>query len=379
VNLQFADSVEKKDRPIVAVPVEVWTYAPRGGLWTWAKETSGATDDAGRYETALPFRDPGITYALRVITSNGSALCCAGWAPKGFPAGTALIEPGTDVPGGKPVHLKASQAGDTVAFSYVFKDEWGSVFNVLDVLRIEADFVRRFETDVDSDRVGVAHIGLAGSGPSDVSWFDPVMYTMNITPKGRWQDEVLLHEYGHYLQAQIGTLAWMPSGHNGCTPATITVLGGNGAVVTTGPGNKMPAKIRGQHAWLEGFPDWLAETVYWSNSSAFAPKTQHAGKYLESASCPESGPWPDGDRFEYHVAAFLWDMTDGPSAAEPWDKDEGDAQIANIFRALDKEMDGADWPTIADLTIWYPGGATLPSASAQDIAIKNKVFYSIIN
>jgi hypothetical protein len=145
----------------------------------------------------------------------------------------SFVEPGADVPNGTPLHLKSSGPGVEVPFNYVFKGELGSVFNTLDVLRVEAQFARRFETNVDTDRIGEVHIGVAGSGPSDVSWFDPVMYTMNLRPNDRWRDDVILHEYGHYRLVSVEG----PPGFGWWSPTVISggVPGGTDFGWTSGP------------------------------------------------------------------------------------------------------------------------------------------------
>jgi hypothetical protein len=376
--LSFFDIPDDRDRPIADVKLELWSYGPLAtGGWAWAKDAIGSTDSNGTYSTTASFRGSDVTYAIRIIPSNGYAACCSGWSPVGFGLANYWIEPGQET--GSPIHLKATSAGATVRFTHVFAGQWASIFNVLDTVRHEAIFVQQHERDGDSDRIGEVHIGRAGSGLTDRSWFDPVMYTLNLTPSARWNDPTILHEYGHYLEAQVSTLAWIVSSHSGCTPGRFAIFGGNGNIVTDySTGNIVPADMRAKQAWLEGFADWLAEVVYWNDPGSFAPSVGPTPS-LETANCAEAGPWPDGDRFENHVAAFLWDLTDPDSVAEPFDKDSGMGMVDEILTVFDNQLDGGGWPTIADFNGYLEGDPAFTSQSVEDIAITDKVSWLILN
>ena len=68
------------------------------------------------------------------------------------------------------------------------------------------------------------------------------------------------------------------------------------------------------------------------------------------AACEEAGLWADGDRFEYHVAAFLWDMSDPFNSSQPGDQQGGLDEVNEILTAVDNGNDSNSyWLTIADL------------------------------
>jgi hypothetical protein len=383
VDLHYAQTPTTA-KSVVDVLVEVWRLAPRPGLSTyaWAKDSEGRTDSLGHLSIRLPFERQDVKYALRIFPSSGGASCCYGWAPTGGPLFAGWVEPGADIPGGAPQYETAQKAGDTVRFDHTFTADWGSVFNTLDVLAHAAAFARANKTD-NSDAVGVAHIGLAGSGPNDVSWFDPVYYTMNLTPRDRWQDLVILHEYTHYLQAQIGSLAWIPSAHNGCTPDTITVLRPGGAI-SSYQGNIAPPDIRMEQAWLEGFADWFAEAARWNDPMFYDPPTaaptggSPPPSNLERKSCtPEPSEqvfFPNyGDAMEDHVAAYLWDLTDAFSPAEPWDRLGGPDMTKQVFDVFDRELDTPAWPTVIAFTQAMSGRGGQFATDGFEVAGNNKI------
>ena len=338
VTLGYADQEDGLTHPVVQVPVEVWSFAPRGaGVWTWAKVGSATTDQTGSTLITSNFQNDRVRYAVRVFLKNSGARCCSGWVLPGMPLpfGGDYIHLGADT-GGSPTELTIDQPGE-LHFNHTFTGDVASAFNILDVLRNMADFVRRHEADVKDDRIEVVTIGI-----DKKTWFDPVAYTVDFVPRTRWMDSAIRHEYGHYVQAQIGSLAWIASTHSGCTPSEMHTFGGFGNAAGTEDGR------RRQHAWLEGFADWLEQAAYADNPSLYAPDSS-AG-YLETATCREVGPWPDGDRFENHVAAFLWDMIDPYSLAEADDKDDGAQQIGRIIRAVDTDLDHYHWPEVSELS-----------------------------
>jgi hypothetical protein len=367
VHLAYHDNAQGADRPVVDLPVEIWTFAPRALFWTWAPARTGRTDMAGNFTTTLPFRNKNVIYAVRYHTRNSGVRCCSGFTLPGQAPGGEVIALGTDVKGGRSIEKKAPAPGATVRFARTFRDGVAAVFNVMDVMYRASQFVRRFETNTTDDRIGRA---VFGTDHLSGTWFDPVVGHVNVLPRDRWNDEIILHEYGHYVQYQIGSLAWIASSHDGCTPDSMWVIGGS------------PVQdwdhVRRQHAWLEGFADWFAAVVLAETPAQFRAGTRSSR--LEVASCPEAGPWPDGDRFEDHVAAFLWDMTDGFNGTEGDDRDGGTAQIAAIMNAVDGQLDTPAWPTLQNLTDLYvldPAG--FPQASALQNALRNKVHYIIIN
>ncbi|WP_328320684.1 hypothetical protein OHA70_22415 [Kribbella sp. NBC_00382] len=367
VGLEYADQEDGLTRPVIGVVLQVMAHGP--GVLAGEKEvTTGTTDASGGFSATLPAQEPDLRYSVRVKLVNDSAECCSGWVVPGmrYPDLT-VITLGMDQADGIATEKKAS-AGQ-VEFAHTFTGDTASAFNILDVVRNMATFVRRHEQDVSDDKIGRARIGI-----DKKTWFDPVAYTVDFVPRTRWRDRAIRHEYGHYVQAQIGSLAWIASTHTGCTPKALHSFGGFG----NGPGFTDIATARKMHAWLEGFADWLGDAAYADNPDLYSHDSSFGS--LEQASCAESGPWPEGDRFENHVAAFLWDMTDPYSAAEPDDVDGGAQQISSIITAVDTDLDRHKWPEVFEFSVLYlSAGSRYPAKDSVANAMRNKISTIVLN
>lgn len=354
VSVTLRYDVTGSPQPIKDVLVELWRFAPRAGGWGWGKDASKRTTHQGVFEAEVPFLTADVKYAFRVFPANTGGQCCVGWSPNGGPYDLVkrpFIEFGEDVAPGTPRHFEADASSNSFAYDHVFSGQWGEVFNVLDVMQQAADFARTYESDVDGDVVVPARIGLAGAGPDDASWYDPVYNTTNLTPRDRLDKWTIIHEYAHFLQAAIGSVAWIASTHNGCVPGAMHVIG-PGPNYSWADGHQAPNTLRLQHAWLEGFADWFAEAVLWEEQGGFDVPSASVAEYESRGCATVDLIHPHfGDTLERHVAAYLWDLGDLYSTAEPWDTVGGKDQIRAIMRLVDKELDTFEWPTIQQFVI----------------------------
>lgn len=327
----FSYSDTAGPRPIAAAKVEVWRFSPgAAGVWTWRPERTVTTDAAGRIATSFPFDSQGVIYALRVFATNYAAVV--------WPNGAAHTVPFHAEPGAPaaPIHRTVTGGGQTLDFSWTFADGWTPQhYNLAETVRRGFDFAtaRRHpgETDV-IPPVPVQPTSVVGS------WFNPPVDTVVINSSSVFQDLIVLHEYAHFLEEQLGSFPWIASVHNGCT-AIDGVFRHN---INTA-----------EHAWMEGFADWFAQAVVLRDPAAglvgSASTTGEVATSLATLESPGCGALPagvTGDEVENLVAGVLWDLTD--TANEPGDGLGG--QDLAIFQIMDRELDVAPhagpWPSI---------------------------------
>ena len=331
----------KRCRPIVGVRVEVWRFAPRAlGIWGWANDHAAETDPQGKFSHSFDFVHRDVTYALRVFPWNEAAQCCFGeladWVEPGVFSG-----PPRDSDKRNPIHIKGKDAGETAEFRYTWPTGWwAEAFNIVDTIRHGRHFVEqnRDAAEVARQPLHTAHVARGGCAHlAGASCMHPVSGDIFIEPgSSAWNDHLILHEYGHWLQYDIGSFAWIASSHSGCAPDSVWIFGGGAP----------PPQWRAQHAWMEGFADWfaLAMNQLYGKSPGLSGDLGGASSYAgESTSCNSSDP---GDSLERHVANMLWDLTDPANPSEPQDTVDDQHQL--ILRVMDEELgtpSTREWPT----------------------------------
>jgi Ig-like domain-containing protein len=141
-------------------------------------------------------------------------------------------------------------------------------------------------------------------------------------------DSTILHEYAHWLEAQLSSFAWIASTHDGCM-----------ALDAFGNISNSP-----EHAWMEGFADYFARAV-----PLFLPERTLSGSpgrnVLETPPpCNASA----ADAIEDRVAFTLWDLVDTIYPTyELHDFVSGADRL--IFEIFDRELDTfGHYPTIWD-------------------------------
>jgi hypothetical protein len=119
------------------------------------------------------------------------------------------------------------------------------------------------------NRTGIAHRDprdtetIAPVNIQPTSWPDPLTstntnpttHTIMVNVSERFEDIVILHEYGHHLESQISSVSNWPSYHDGCEARLF-----NGRTLINSP----------EDAWAEAFPDYFPRAVmrtYWNEPS----------------------------------------------------------------------------------------------------------------
>ena len=348
-------------RPIAGVKVEVWRFAPHAGpVWTWAHDRSATTDANGRISVSFPFQEPGIIYALRITATNDAAVV---WPNDAVHTVPFHQEPGQ--PDGAKIHRTANTAGATLDFSYDFTDGWTPQhFNLAEVLRHARAYAAARRHPGESEpipAVGVQPTSVGGT------WYNAPFDTVVITSSDVFNDHVVLHEYAHWLEEQIGSLPWSPTFHDGCTARDAF-----GAIVNSAG-----------HAWMEGFADYFAQAVDAGVPGAEMvgdnTGTPNKGRLESPPACSRPSQFGP-ETVEQFVAGALWDLYDDPADAfannEPADTVSrrhtpgGTAVDTLVFQIMDRELDmatsiGGPFPTILDFRrAWRDRGLSLTALDA---------------
>lgn len=370
---------QARRRPIAFAKVEIWRFAPHvGPVWTWARDATTTTDANGSISVSMPFDTSGIVYSLRVTATNYAAVV---WPNDAVHTVPFHQEPGE--PDGAHIRRTAAFPGDTLDFSYDFTDGWTPQhFNIAETVRHGYDYVSARRDPRETDElppVGVQPSSVTPTG----TWYNAPFDTIVISSGDAFQDLIILHEYGHWVEEQISSLPWNPVAHDGCT-ATDTL----GNVVNSSG-----------HAWMEGFADYLAQAVDTSTPGATLTGTGSVSftppkPSLESPpTCPKLPAEFTPDEQEIIVAASLWDVFDAPgdnvtpSAPVPPSEPADGLSRHHVFggtpvdtlmiQILDRELDmavniGGPMPTIFDFrAAWSARG--LPLGALDDILNANGI------
>jgi hypothetical protein len=339
------------DRPIANAKVEIWRFRSRCFLcpWTWGKDATTTTDTNGSISVDVPFAGDGVVYGIRVFATNNAAIVWPNDAAHTLPFHR---EPGED--DGRIMHLKEHSASSVLDFSYTFHGWSSQHFNIAEVVRqgkLYADARRSLDETDPIPPVNIQPTSVTGS------YYNAPIDTIVINSDHVHNDRVILHEYAHYLEEMISSLAPIPSDHNGCTATQFW------------PGT--PQDI----AWMEGFADYFSQTVQTSLPPGTITGSDFSLEGADSA-CPGL---PDathpGDGVELFVAGTLWDVYDQPS--DPGSLNESHDTLARMDRAVfsifDHELDvDGVWPTITHFRdAWMDRG--LPGVELGRIMVQHHI------
>jgi hypothetical protein len=193
----------------------------------------------------------------------------------------------------------------------------------------------------DENRGGTDSIGKPSIQYPDEEWnmFYPPTYIIDIAgykapdsdyphgddagwPDMGFNDGGVLHEYGHYLAYKISYLNPFGGTHSTCD-------------------HKVP-----EFAWNEGWADYYGtivihrDQVFGSYTTGSLTEPDYGFDEIENKTCGAS----EGDHYEGHVAAILWDLADDPatfhgSVPETWDTIRRNEYLT--FRVFDNQFGGA--------------------------------------
>ncbi len=324
-------------RPLRRDKVEVWRYTPRfAGIWSWGNDRTLYTDEQGHISTTFSADYDGTVYALRVVAENSAVWVrpnpntAAAWVPAtlGFD-GAFWREPGDD----HPIEPVAHTFSTTFDFSWTFAGWSAQHYNIADTLLYAHDYAAARRGD--GDTLPEASVAWWALGSSNTPFYNPVGSVLTL-PSGQWNstlvawdDPILVHEYGHFLEHHLSGFYALPSTHSGCDG------------------------ISQQHAWMEGFADYFATAVVSSLPAGtldmVGPYNFPAANWYLEASPQCRTSTVDGRALEDRVAAVLWDMSD-PAGTETGGYDPAPARDVTVFQVFDVELGSIGaCPTVTDL------------------------------
>jgi hypothetical protein len=207
--------------------------------------------------------------------------------------------------------------------------------NINDVIQQSFDYAAANRDSREGDTVGRVNVEYCEQGISAYGgtlMLQCARFNGSLTSSGGldsgFNDWIIVHEYGHHLEHEIST-------SNDGTPHTFC-----GEIDTTLQNDP-------EIAWSEGFADYLATHLVtnlpgMSTVGMFA--AEHACRNGSNGSTAAFVSTED-ERFisvEGHVAAVLWDLTDGlGSGNDAWDMVDGPAVDGGrtVFQIFDRELD----------------------------------------
>jgi hypothetical protein len=233
----------------------------------------------------------------------------------------------------------AAAAGTSLDYTFTVQAPAAPYFSAAEAIRTGALYAEKMRVDPHEqpadrdpkadDQLGVVGVAAWEGGPT---FYYPVPDMIELNRDQFTDDAVILHEYAHFLQDQIGSLPWIPTSHNGCEVHDIF-----GQIVNSP-----------EHAWLEGFADYFAEAVR-ADSEPGTVGGRRWAALLESPVCRYLSSSIASQDVELYVAGVLWDLIDPARPSEPHDTLAGFAPT--IFQIFDRELDvdpgAGPWPSLS--------------------------------
>jgi hypothetical protein len=305
----FQDSKDNTARPINNAKVEIWRFAPRFlGIWSWGMDQRVWTDSNGWIDVEMPWAGADVLYRVRVYAANDHITV---WPHDTAHTGESWYN---ELP-----EQRVADPGAVLDFTHHY--DWELAARNYNMARA-GWFAGEYMAQTYSNLPKVN----AQTTDMFSTFYDPAGDTMQVEPSHAFDDFAIAHEYGHFIEEQIGSLPWRPTVHTLCG--------------VYDPGL----------AWMEGFADFYANAV----ARAFPGEMQGGAYALESGTyCVRNQP----DSTEYFVAAVLWDLLDDGtgfgSSDEAYDKDANNAAL--ILSILDEELGAyGSQPTIWDFrNAWH--------------------------
>src|SRR5206468_5142620 len=247
--------------------IEVWGFRPRTlGIWAWGNDANSTTDGNGNISVPFTFQTAGVVYGVRITAENYAAVV---WPNTPVSLSQFFVEPGE--PDGTKFQRTANAPGDVLDFSYNFVDAFTPQhWSLAEAVRHGFDFASANRDPRETDP-----LPKAGVQPGFITTFyNFIQSTLDINNAHVWEDFTILHEYGHFLEHQLGSFAPIPSSHDGCTARDAF-----GGTINSA-----------EHAWMEGFAEFFAMAA----ASTLPPGTLqgHAGDFgTFTLSELENTPW----------------------------------------------------------------------------------------
>lgn len=351
-------------RPIASAKVEIHRFAPRAlGIWSWGLDATVATNTDGSISVAMPFLANGVVYGVKVFATNYAALV---WPNDALHTVPFHREPGEP---GRITNRTVVSRTDVLDFSYDFSDTWAAQhYNLAETIRHGFDYANARRDPNETDVIPVANVQPTSVGGS---WYNPVFDTVIISSGHVFEDFLILHEYAHFLEEQISSFGWIASCHDGCYAGTLGNLSNSA-----------------EHAWMEGFADYFAQSVNKFLPSGTLSGTPEVGTMstalleAQPIPCPSSSSCvaspslstPLPETVENLVAATLWDLFDPKGNAGSGEShDTISEQDIAIFQIFDRELDTPGTPpTICHFhSAWV--GRGLDHAALDSILVRHGV------
>ncbi len=302
-------------RPVNNVKVEIWRYAPRlFGIWDWVMDKRVWTDANGWIDVDMPWAGSGVIYRVRVYAANARVTV--------WPHDTAHVGESwyNQLP-----EQTVTQSSAVLDFTHHFDWEVAARnFNIARAAWFAGEYMAQQH----------ASLPTVNAQTTDIfsTFYDPLGDTMQIESSRAFNDFTIVHEYGHFVQEQIGSLPWRPTVHYLCEPYD-------------------PAL-----AWMEGFAGYFSYAV----ARAFPGEMVGGNLTLETGTFCNKTP---RDSIEYFISASLWDLVDtdtGPYS-QPESHDWAADNDSLILAILDEELGAyGSQPTIWDFRdAWANRGASL--------------------
>jgi Ig-like domain from next to BRCA1 gene len=286
----FGNLYDNVSRPIAHAKVEIWRLAPRFlGIWSWGMDRRVWTDANGSINVDMPWAAPGVVYALRVYAANEHMTV---WWHDTPHVGESFYQ---ETP-----EQTVQSPGQVLDFTHRFDElEAAQAYNIADAAWYAGEYVKHVYADLPTAN--------AQTTDWDKTFYEPAGNTMQIYTLHAFRDATIIHEYGHFIQDQIGTLLWEPTIHSFCT--------------VSDPGL----------AWMEGFAEYFELAV-----ARTLPSNLLRGPFtsLESFSASDCSGATPRDSIEGVIAATLYDLVDLANEGHDWVADM-DWYILSI---LDNEL-----------------------------------------
>lgn len=335
--IQFSESpTVTKPRGVAYGDLELWVC----GNWflgacSWSHLSGGRTDATGSYSIAIPGpRDERDQYQVRVYARNHAALV---WQQD-----TASVF-WTDV---LPHPVTATPSAPVQTLSRTFGTSSNDLFvsrhlNAATKLLPAREFALKFRDPTETDTLG--RVIVAPALATGIAFTNSGV--IHAHPDDLFNENTLVHEYGHFVQESMGAYYLWPSHHDGC------FIGDNHSAPENTP----------EFAWFEGFPEFFSQAVRLIFASSYAFSAGPMTPTLPIAYAPQpcaalgmSGPGgkPIGaDAVESRVKDFLFLLLNdtGPAVHCPGSVGTAayracampawNANAALIMGIFDKELD----------------------------------------